>query len=69
MAASVTHAEPMVNPTSPNEKKFDKMEPSMKAAAEATVGVKELVLLDPPMNESVKLGWFGLHRGQTAAQL
>ena len=21
------------------------------------------------MNESVKLGWFGLHRGQTAAQI
>ena len=48
MAASVTHAELMVNPTSPNEKKFEKMEPRMKAAAQATVGVKELLLLDPP---------------------
>ena len=48
MAASVTHAEPMVNPTSPTEKKFDKIEPSMKAAAQATAGVKELLLLDPP---------------------
>ena len=48
LAASVTPAEPMVSPTSPNEKKFDKKEPSMKAAAQATVGVKELLLLDPP---------------------
>ena len=48
LAASITPAEPMVSPTSPNEKKLDKKEPSMKAAAQATAGVKELLLLDPP---------------------
>ena len=36
LAASVTPAEPMVSPTSPNEKKLDKKEPSMKATAQAT---------------------------------
>ena len=46
-AASVIPAEPMVSPTSPSEKKFNKKEPSMKATAQATVGVKELLLLDP----------------------
>ena len=45
-AASVTPAEPMVSPTSPSDKKFNKKEPSMKAAAQT--GVKELLLLDPP---------------------
>ena len=48
LAASVTPAEPMVSPTSPTEKKFNKKEPCMKAAAKATAGVKELLLLDPP---------------------
>ena len=48
LVASVPPAKPMVNPTSPREKKFNKKEPSMKAAAKATVGVKELLLLDPP---------------------
>ena len=48
LAASVTPAEPMVSPASPNEKKFNKKELSMKAAAHVTVGVKELLLLDPP---------------------
>ena len=48
LAASVTPAEPMVSPTSPSEKKFNKKEPSMKAAAQATAEVKELLLLDPP---------------------
>ena len=47
LAASVTLAGPMVSPTSPNEKKFDKKEPGMKAAAQATARVKELLLLDP----------------------
>ena len=52
LAVAITPAEPMVNPTSPNEKKFNKKEPSMKAAAQATAGVKELLLLDPPrMNQ------------------
>ena len=32
-AASVIPAEPMVSPTSPNEKKLDKKEPSIQAAA------------------------------------
>ena len=46
--ASVTHAEPLVSPKSPSEKKVDKKEPSIRAIAQATVGVKELLLLDPP---------------------
>ena len=48
LAALVTPAEPMFSPASPSEKKFNKKEPSMEAAAQATVGVKELLLLDPP---------------------
>ena len=48
LSASVTPIEPMVSPTSPSEKKFNKKEPSMKAAVQATAGVKELLLLDPP---------------------
>ena len=46
--ALVTLVEPMISSTSPSEKKFNKKEPSMKAAAQATAGVKELLLLDPP---------------------
>ena len=45
--ALVTPAESMISPTSPIEKKFNKNESSMKAAAHATVGVEELLLLDP----------------------
>ena len=48
LAASVTLAEPMVSPASPNEKKFNKKELSMKAAAHVTARVKELILLDSP---------------------
>ena len=48
LAASVTPAEPMINPASPSEKKFNKKELSMKAAAHITARVKELLLLDPP---------------------
>ena len=48
LAASVTPAEPMINPASPSEKKFNTKEPSMKAAAHITVGVKKLLLFDPP---------------------
>ena len=48
LAASITPTKPMVSPTSPNETKLDKKEPSMKVAAQATAGVKELLLLDPP---------------------
>ena len=46
--ALVTPAEPMVSPKSPNEKKFNKKEPCMRAVAQATAGVKELLFLDPP---------------------
>ena len=48
LAASVTPSEPMISPASPSEKKFNKKELSMKAAAHITAGVKELLLLDPP---------------------
>ena len=48
LVASVTPAEPMFSLASPSEKKFNKKEPSMKAATQATAGVKELLLLDPP---------------------
>ena len=48
LVASVTPVEPMISPASPSEKKFNKKELSMKAAAHITVGVKELLLLDPP---------------------
>ena len=47
-AASVILAEPMVSPTSPNEKKLDKKEPSIQATTQVTAGVKELLLLEPP---------------------
>ena len=43
----VTPAEPIISPASPSEKKFNKKELSMKAATQATAGVKELLLLDP----------------------
>ena len=46
--ASVTRAEPLVSPKSTSEKKVNKKEPSMRAVAQGTVGVKELLLLDPP---------------------
>ena len=39
---------PLISPKSPSEKKIDKNGPSMKAAAQATAGVKELLLLNPP---------------------
>ena len=48
LATSVTPAEPMFSPASPSEKKFNTEEPSMKATAHITVGVKELLLFDPP---------------------
>ena len=48
LSASITPAEPMVSPKSPSEKKINKKEPSMRAIAQATVGVKELLLLDLP---------------------
>ena len=48
LATSITPAKPMISPASPSEKKFNKKELSMKAAAHITAGVKELLLLDPP---------------------
>ena len=48
LSASVTPVELMVSPKSPSEKKFNKKQPSMRAVAQATAGVKELLLLDPP---------------------
>ena len=48
LAALVTTAEPMISPASPSEKKCKTKEPSMKAAARITAGVKELLLMDPP---------------------
>ena len=47
--ASVTTAEQLVSPKSPCEKKkINKEESSIKVVAQATAGVKELLLLDPP---------------------
>ena len=48
LSASVTPAEPLVIPKSTSEKKVNKKEPSMRAIAQATAEVKELLLLDPP---------------------
>ena len=48
LSASATTVEQLVSLKSPSEKKINKNGPSMKAAAQATVGVKELLLLDPP---------------------
>ena len=46
--SAATPVEQLVSPKSPSEKKINKKEPSMKAAAQATAGVKELLLLNPP---------------------
>ena len=48
LTASVTPVELMFSPTPPSEKKLKTKELSMRAAAHITVGVKELLLLDPP---------------------
>ena len=51
-SASVTTAEQLVSPKSPSEKKkINKEGSSMRAIAQATPGVKELLLLDSPINE------------------
>ena len=47
LSASATPAEQLVIPKSPSEKKINKNEPSMKAAAQANAEVKELLLLNP----------------------
>ena len=46
--SSVTTVEQLVSPKSPSEKKINKNGPSTEAAAQATAGVKELLLLNPP---------------------
>ena len=46
--ALVIPTESIISPKSPSEKKINKNGPSMKAAAQATARVKELLLLDPP---------------------
>ena len=48
LAASITPAEPMISSASPSEEKFNTKEPSMKAGAHITAGIKELLLFDPP---------------------
>ena len=45
---SVVTAEQLVSPKSPSEKKINNEESNIKALAQATAGVKELLLLDPP---------------------
>ena len=45
---SVATAEQLLSSKSTNEKKINKEESSIKAVAQATAGVKELLLLDPP---------------------
>ena len=47
LSASVT-PEPLVSPKSLSEKEVNKKETSMRAIAQVTVGVKELLVLDPP---------------------
>ena len=46
--SSVITAEQLVCPKSPSEKKINKEGSSIKAVVQATAGVKELLLLDPP---------------------
>ena len=57
--SSVITAEKLVSPKSPSEKRINKEGSSIKAVAQATAGVKDLHLLDPPM-KLVKLSWFGI---------
>ena len=47
--ASFIPVELIISPKSHSEKKINKNGPSMKVAAQATAGVKELLLLDPPL--------------------
>ena len=46
--SSVITVEQLVSPKSPSEKKINKEGSSIKAVTQATAGVKELLLLDPP---------------------
>ena len=45
---SVVTAEQLLSPKSPSEKKINNEESNIKALAQATTGVKEFLLLDPP---------------------
>ena len=45
---SVVAAEQLLSPKSPNEKKINNEESNIEALAQATAGVKELLLIDPP---------------------
>ena len=45
---SFVTVEQLASPKSPSEKKINNEESNIKALAQATVGVKELLLLDPP---------------------
>ena len=45
---SVVTAEQLVSPKSTSEKKINKEESTIKAAAQTTAGVEEILLLDPP---------------------
>ena len=45
---SFVTAEQLASPKSPSEKKINNEESNIKALAQATAGVKELLLLDPP---------------------
>ena len=52
LTASVTRPAPLIPPAPPDDKMFNTKELSMKAtAAHLTAGVKELLLLDPSMNQ------------------
>ena len=46
--SSVIAVEQLVSPKSPNEKKINKEGSSIKVVVQDTVGVNELLLLDPP---------------------
>ena len=48
LKTSFISAESIISPKSPREEKINKNELCMKAAAQATAGVKELLLLNPP---------------------
>ena len=48
MLPSVANAEDLVSTNSISEKQINNGKSSIKAVAQATAGVKELLLLDPP---------------------
>ena len=52
----------MIPPTPPSGKKLNTKELSMKSnAANSAGGMKELLLLDPPLMEPEQISWFSLH--------